>query len=54
MLYQQLAERHDLIITGGTDFHGELTPEIQIGSGTGRFYVPYSVYETLIHFWAVK
>lgn len=52
--YRQLAESHGLVITGGTDYHGNLNPEIQIGSGTGRFYVPYRVYETLIQFLATK
>lgn len=42
-----LAQRYDLLVTGGTDFHGELTPGIQLGRGYGDLYVPYSVYEAL-------
>ncbi|BBO76539.1 PHP-like protein [Desulfosarcina widdelii] len=46
--YCRLARKYDLVITGGTDFHGEVTPGIQPGIGDGSFLVPYSVYETLV------
>ena len=46
-LYQELADRHHLLITGGTDFHGSLKPEIQLGIGTGDFRVPFALYERL-------
>jgi 3',5'-nucleoside bisphosphate phosphatase len=46
--YTRVARRHDLLITGGTDFHGDLKPEIKMGSGTGDLYVPYELYEKLI------
>ena len=46
--YTRLARRHDLLITGGTDFHGDLNPEIKMGSGTGDLYIPYELYEKLI------
>lgn len=29
--YRRLAEEHDLLITGGTDFHGDAKPEVDIG-----------------------
>ncbi len=29
--YWQLAREHDLIITGGSDFHGSVKPEVQLG-----------------------
>ena len=45
--YQALAEKHDLLMTGGTDFHGSLKPEIQLGIGNGRFHVPLALYERL-------
>jgi predicted metal-dependent phosphoesterase TrpH len=47
--YQALAEQHDLLMTGGTDFHGSLKPEIQLGTGTGHFHVPLALYERLAH-----
>jgi hypothetical protein len=46
--YCQLASKHDLLITGGTDFHGAITPGIQMGVGDGSFHVPFSLYENLM------
>ena len=46
--YIRLAEKHGLLLTGGTDFHGQLNPEIQMGSGNGDFCVPYHLYEQLV------
>ena len=46
-LYSELARKHDLLMTGGTDFHGKLKPEIKMGSGTGGFFVPYTLFERL-------
>jgi len=42
-----LAKESRLLITGGTDFHGDITPEIKIGVGRGQMFVPFSVYESL-------
>jgi len=44
-----MAERHDLLVTGGTDFHGAINPEIEMGSGKGSFRVPYQVYEAIMN-----
>jgi 3',5'-nucleoside bisphosphate phosphatase len=46
--YSRLALSHDLAVTGGTDFHGAIKPEIQIGYGKGDFFVPYAVYDLLL------
>jgi ribonuclease III len=46
-LYLSLAKSHDLLITGGSDFHGEITPEIKMGSGHGALFVPFNLYEKL-------
>ncbi len=43
-----IADRHELLMTGGTDFHGSLKPEIKMGSGKGDFFVPYTLYEKLM------
>ncbi len=45
--YKTLAARHRLIMTGGTDFHGSLKPEIRMGSATGDFRVPYTLFEQI-------
>jgi hypothetical protein len=46
--YAVLANRHGLLMTGGTDFHGSITPEIKMGSGKGNLFIPYELYEKLI------
>lgn len=46
--YTELAKKHDLLMTGGTDFHGSLTPGLQMGTGRGEFFVPYSLYEKIV------
>jgi predicted metal-dependent phosphoesterase TrpH len=46
--FAELARRHELLMTGGTDFHGALQPEIKMGSGSGNLFVPYELYEKLI------
>ena len=47
-LYTALAHRHGLLITGGSDFHGDIQPEIEMGSGKGDLIVPYELFEKLI------
>ena len=46
--YKKIAARCGLLMTGGTDFHGAVTPQIQMGSGDGSLFVPYALYENLI------
>ena len=47
--YTELARKYDLLMTGGTDFHGTIMPEIKMGSGTGDLFVPYNLYKDLIN-----
>ena len=47
-LFSELAQRHDLLMTGGTDFHGSIHPDIQMGSGKGNLFVSYELYKKLI------
>jgi len=46
-LYERLADRHGLLVTGGTDFHGALKPEVHIGIGRGDLRIPYRLVEEL-------
>ncbi len=46
--YTALADQYGLRITGGTDFHGTVTPDIMMGCGRGDFHVPYQLYENLL------
>ncbi len=43
----RLADQFDLLVTGGSDFHGAINPEIRMGSGRGDLHVPYSVFTRL-------
>jgi len=44
---RQLAEKYDLRISGGSDFHGENKPGLDLATGYGKLFVPYSVLEEL-------
>ena len=46
--YAELAQRCDLLMTGGTDFHGDIQPDVQMGVGRGGLHVPFELYERLI------
>ncbi|MBT8331154.1 MAG: PHP domain-containing protein, partial [Deltaproteobacteria bacterium] len=46
--FERLAKQNDLLLTGGTDFHGALTPEIQMGSGSGNLFISHHIYEALM------
>ncbi len=45
--YLAWAERYDLAATGGTDYHGAITPEIEMGVARGDFRVPYHCFTGL-------
>ena len=44
---EALAEEYGLLKTGGSDFHGELKPDIRLGEGRGELEVPYAWLEAL-------
>ena len=46
-LYKDLAEKHNLVITGGSDFHGQNIKGISLGIGKGNLNVPYKCLEKL-------
>jgi len=45
--YKNLAERHGLLVTGGTDYHGIEMNGLDIGVGRGEMRLPYSMVENL-------
>lgn len=47
-LYMNLAEKYGLTVTGGSDFHGQLTPHVKMGKGAGDLYVPFALFENLV------
>jgi predicted metal-dependent phosphoesterase TrpH len=38
--FLELAKRFDLLVTGGSDFHGLTKPDIEVGTGRGNLKVP--------------
>jgi 3',5'-nucleoside bisphosphate phosphatase len=44
----ELARRHDLVATGGSDFHGTFKPDLSVGTGTGDLDVPDSALTELV------
>ncbi len=43
-----LAQKFDLLITGGSDFHGENKPHIKLGVGYGDLKIPFECYQNLV------
>jgi predicted metal-dependent phosphoesterase TrpH len=45
--FGQQADRHGLVKTGGSDFHGDNKPGIELGEGRGGLEVPFAAVEAL-------
>ena len=47
-IYLGLAKRYGLLVTGGSDFHGAMKPEVSLGTGyKGNLRVPEDVWERM-------
>jgi hypothetical protein len=46
--YRRLAAKHNLAVTGGTDFHGASIPAIKLGVGFGDLRVPDELLDLLL------
>ncbi|MGO9258716.1 MAG: PHP domain-containing protein [Bryobacteraceae bacterium] len=47
-LYLALARRHNLLVTGGSDFHGAVKPGVRLGAGcNGNLHIPEDLLERL-------
>ena len=44
---KRLADKYGLLHSGGSDFHGNVKPHIQIGKGMGKLVIPYDVLEKM-------
>lgn len=44
---KKLATENHLLISGGSDFHGTTKPNLNLGTGYGKLYIPYEVLETI-------
>ena len=42
-----LASKYNLLISGGSDFHGANKPGLDLATGYGKLYIPYSVLEDI-------
>ncbi len=45
--YRAMAKELNLVLSGGTDYHGANKPHISIGTGRGNLSIPYSVLDEL-------
>ncbi len=45
---RKLAEKYDLCISGGSDFHGDNKPKLDLGTGYGSLYIPYEILTKLL------
>ncbi len=44
---KSLARKYNLFITGGSDFHGSVKPDIDLGTGRGNLCIPESILSDL-------
>jgi len=47
-LFLNIAQEKNLIVTGGSDFHGKFKQNVKMGHGNGNLYVDYDLYKKLI------
>jgi hypothetical protein len=45
--YRSVARNHGLLVTGGSDFHGEAKPSLLVGTGYGNLDVPADILDPL-------
>ena len=46
-IYKELARSEGLLISGGSDFHGTNKPDLSLGKGRGKLYIPYSLLDQI-------
>ena len=44
---RRLADKYGLLISGGSDFHGENKPGLDLGNGYGKLFVPCSLLDDI-------
>lgn len=52
--YLALAKDFDLLVTGGSDYHGGNKPEIKVGTGMGNLRIPQQCAEALLAYQSVS
>ena len=48
--FREMAEKYQLLLSGGSDFHGANKPYIHLGTGKGNMAVPYEFLEAMKKF----
>lgn len=43
----RLAKKYELLLSGGSDFHGDNKPGLDLGTGYGKLFVPYEILERI-------
>ena len=43
----RLAKKYDLLLSGGSDFHGDNKPGLDLGTGYGKLFVPFEILEKI-------
>ena len=44
---KEFARINELLISGGSDFHGSTKPKLELATGYGKLYIPYSILEEI-------
>lgn len=44
---RRFADKYDLLISGGSDFHGSNKPHIKLGTGKGNLHIPYEFLQNM-------
>ncbi|MFV0440642.1 MAG: PHP domain-containing protein [Lachnospirales bacterium] len=47
---RKIANKYNLLQTGGSDFHGAIKKNLELGTGYGSLHIPYSIYEDIINY----
>jgi len=50
LCFEKLAEKYGILATGGSDYHGDNKPEIDMGAYRGDTRLPFSVIDTIREF----
>ncbi len=45
--YGEIAERLGLLVSGGSDFHGSVKPDISLGTGKSNLAIPYEIIQKM-------
>ena len=45
--FKAMAKKYDLMITGGSDFHGARKPGVDLGDGFGDMVIPYEIVDAM-------